>query len=245
MPFQSFSPSRNALIVSAVVAHGTLETFCLAAAMIRRYSSRLGTGTAEGTSVMASFTLEPFGNRLSISVTTMVMSSLTSSVAVIALMLPIIKNDQAFFKCGIAVQEPSFLSPLRLNPEYRMFEQIPSTQSKSVGSTRTKARHPSPPHIPDVASWPFSPIITPMTLDTSQQPVSAGRITIDPEICHGKPVIRHLRYPVQNILEYLSAGDSFEDILAEFPDLEREDLLACLQFAAEILKVKSWQLVAA
>ena len=76
-------------------------------------------------------------------------------------------------------------------------------------------------------------------------PASPGRITIDPEICHGKPVIRSLRYPVQNILEYLAAGDSFEEILAEFPDLERDDLLACLQFAAETLKVKSWQLVAA
>jgi uncharacterized protein (DUF433 family) len=50
------------------------------------------------------------------------------------------------------------------------------------------------------------------------------RIIIKPEICHGKPVIRGLRYPV----EYLAAGDSFEKILVEFPDLEREDLLACL-----------------
>lgn len=50
------------------------------------------------------------------------------------------------------------------------------------------------------------------------------RITIDPEICHGKPVIRHLRYPVESMLEYLAAGDTFEDLLTEFPDLEREDL---------------------
>jgi uncharacterized protein (DUF433 family) len=71
------------------------------------------------------------------------------------------------------------------------------------------------------------------------------RITIQPEICHGKPVIRGLRYPVESVLEYLAAGDSFEKILVEFPDLEREDLLACLEFAAQSLKVKSRHLVLA
>ena len=55
-----------------------------------------------------------------------------------------------------------------------------------------------------------------------------SRITIDPAICHGKPTIRGLRYPVQAMLEYLAAGDSIEDVIAEFPDLEREDLLACM-----------------
>ena len=69
------------------------------------------------------------------------------------------------------------------------------------------------------------------------------RITIQPEICHGKPVIRGLRYPVESVLEYLAAGDSFADVLAEFSDLEREDLLACLDFAACSLKVKSQHLV--
>jgi len=70
-----------------------------------------------------------------------------------------------------------------------------------------------------------------------------SRITIDPEICHGKPAIRHLRYPVESILEYLAAGDSFEDLLEEFPDLERDDLRACLDFAAQSLKLKSQHLV--
>ena len=69
------------------------------------------------------------------------------------------------------------------------------------------------------------------------------RITIQPDICHGKPVIRGLRYPVESVLEYLAAGDSFEVVLAEFPDLERADLLACLEFAACSLKVKSQHLV--
>jgi uncharacterized protein (DUF433 family) len=70
-----------------------------------------------------------------------------------------------------------------------------------------------------------------------------SRITINPEICHGKPCIRGLRYPVESILEYLAAGDSFEDVLAEFPDLEREDLLACLEFAKRSLQLKSQHLV--
>ena len=72
-----------------------------------------------------------------------------------------------------------------------------------------------------------------------------SRITIDPAVCHGKPVIRSLRYPVESILEYLAAGDSLDDLLAEFADLEREDLLACLEFAAESLKVKSQHLALA
>ena len=72
-----------------------------------------------------------------------------------------------------------------------------------------------------------------------------SRITIDPEICHAKPAIRHLRYPVESMLEYLSAGDSIEDLLREFSDLERDDLLACLEFATQSLKLKSQHLVLA
>lgn len=58
------------------------------------------------------------------------------------------------------------------------------------------------------------------------------RITIDPEVCHGKPCIRHLRYPVSSILEYLAAGDTVADILDAFADLEEQDILACFAFAA-------------
>lgn len=58
-------------------------------------------------------------------------------------------------------------------------------------------------------------------------------------------MIRGLRYPVEAMLEYLAAGDTIDDLLAEFPDLEREDLLACLEFAALSLKVKSQHLVLA
>ena len=64
------------------------------------------------------------------------------------------------------------------------------------------------------------------------------RITIDPQICHGKPVIRGLRYPVETILELMSAGMSFGEILADYPDLEHDDLLAVLAFAAELSRTK-------
>ena len=81
---------------------------------------------------------------------------------------------------------------------------------------------------------------------TSQSPAALlDRITIVPEVCHGKPTIRGLRYSVESLLEYLAGGDSFDEVLAEFPDLDREDLQACIQFAAQSLKLKSRHLVAA
>ena len=63
------------------------------------------------------------------------------------------------------------------------------------------------------------------------------RITIDPAICHGKPCIRGLRYPVENILEWLASGMSTEEILADYEDLEREDILAALSYAAREKRV--------
>ena len=54
----------------------------------------------------------------------------------------------------------------------------------------------------------------------------SDRITIDPDICHGKPTIRGLRYPIEMILELLSSGMTPEEILADYEDLEREDILA-------------------
>jgi len=70
------------------------------------------------------------------------------------------------------------------------------------------------------------------------------RIVIDPNVCHGKPVVRGLRYPVESVLEYLAGGDSIDDVLAEFPDLERSDLLACIQYATESLKLRTQHLAA-
>ena len=66
-----------------------------------------------------------------------------------------------------------------------------------------------------------------------------SRITVDPEICHGKPCIRGLRYPVESLLEYLAGGDSVEQVLADIPDLERDDILACLEFSRKMLAAKS------
>lgn len=65
-----------------------------------------------------------------------------------------------------------------------------------------------------------------------------SRITIDPAVCHGKPCVRGLRYPVETILELLSGGMSTEDLLADYEDLEREDVLAVLAFATRLSRVK-------
>lgn len=70
------------------------------------------------------------------------------------------------------------------------------------------------------------------------------RITIDPEICHGKPTVRGLRYPVETILELLSSGMTTEEILADYEDLEREDILAVLAFAARLSQVKRVEVAA-
>ncbi len=67
------------------------------------------------------------------------------------------------------------------------------------------------------------------------------RISTDPSICHGRPCIRGLRYPVDMILELLSAGMRSEEILADYEDLEREDILAALAFAARLCRVKRVQ----
>jgi uncharacterized protein (DUF433 family) len=72
-----------------------------------------------------------------------------------------------------------------------------------------------------------------------------GRITIDPEICHGKPTIRGLRYPVEMILELLSAGMSASEILADYPDLESADITAVLEYATQLSRVQRIELLSA
>lgn len=71
------------------------------------------------------------------------------------------------------------------------------------------------------------------------------RITIDPLVCHGKPTIRNMRYLVNDILEYLAAGDSIEDVLKAFPDLQHEDILACFAYASASMKLKDIEVPAA
>ena len=61
-----------------------------------------------------------------------------------------------------------------------------------------------------------------------------SRITIDPAVCHGKPCVRGLRYPVENVLQWLASGMSIEEILGDYADLERDDILAVLDFAARL-----------
>jgi uncharacterized protein (DUF433 family) len=61
------------------------------------------------------------------------------------------------------------------------------------------------------------------------------RITIDEKICNGKPTIRGKRITVQTILEFLSAGESIEEVLRQYPSLEPEDITACLEFATDLM----------
>jgi uncharacterized protein (DUF433 family) len=61
------------------------------------------------------------------------------------------------------------------------------------------------------------------------------RITVDAEVCNGKPTIRGKRITVQTILEFLSAGETREEILKQYPSLVSEDIDACLKFAADLM----------
>lgn len=65
------------------------------------------------------------------------------------------------------------------------------------------------------------------------------RITIDHDICQGKPTIRGLRYPVENMLELLASGMTIDELLFDYPDLEKDDFLACLEYAAKLTQIKS------
>lgn len=58
------------------------------------------------------------------------------------------------------------------------------------------------------------------------------RITSDVSVCHGQPTVRGLRYPVEMLLELLASGMSIDDVLADYEDLKRDDLLAALEFGA-------------
>lgn len=65
------------------------------------------------------------------------------------------------------------------------------------------------------------------------------RITIDPDVCHGKPCVRGLRYPVEMILELLSGDMSSQDVLDDYEDLEEADIKACLLYASKLSQIKS------
>lgn len=64
-------------------------------------------------------------------------------------------------------------------------------------------------------------------------------------VAHGKLTIRNKRYTLEGMLEYLAGVDTIEDVLQEFPDSEKEDLLACLQYAVLSMKHKQVEIKAA
>jgi len=66
------------------------------------------------------------------------------------------------------------------------------------------------------------------------------RITLNPDICHGKPTIRNRRYPVEMILDLLSAGMTETEILDDYPALDKKDILACLAYASKLTKTKTY-----
>ncbi|MFN6152235.1 MAG: DUF433 domain-containing protein [Planctomyces sp.] len=68
-----------------------------------------------------------------------------------------------------------------------------------------------------------------------------SRITIDPMVCHGKPYVMGLRYPVENLLQLLSSGMTIEENLVDYEDLERDDLLAVLAWAARLAQSRRMQ----
>ena len=73
----------------------------------------------------------------------------------------------------------------------------------------------------------------------SSAPDILSRITTDPLVCHGKAVVRGMRWPVQNVLELMASGMTTDEIMHEHPELEKDDFLACLAFAAKVTEVKS------
>lgn len=60
------------------------------------------------------------------------------------------------------------------------------------------------------------------------------RISIDPNICHGQAYVKGTRIPVHQIVRMLANGDTVEELLAEYPSLSRDDIMACLDYAAEV-----------
>ncbi len=78
-----------------------------------------------------------------------------------------------------------------------------------------------------------------MRIDFYMSTEALNRITIDPAICHGKPTIRGLRYPVEMILELMASGMTAEEILADYSDLQKEDIFACLGYAAKLTQINS------
>ncbi len=67
----------------------------------------------------------------------------------------------------------------------------------------------------------------------------SDRIAVSPDVCNGKPVVAGTRITVQTVLEFLAAGDSVEEVLAEYPALCPEDVRACLEYASRLMGIIS------
>ena len=65
------------------------------------------------------------------------------------------------------------------------------------------------------------------------------RITTDSAVCHGSPCIRGMRYPVAMIVDLLASGMTYDDVISDYPDLELDDILAALEFAARVTRTRS------
>jgi len=65
------------------------------------------------------------------------------------------------------------------------------------------------------------------------------RITVNADICHGKPTIRNMRYPVEMIMELLSSGMTWKEIMKDYPAIVEDDIRACLLYATKLSRVKT------
>jgi uncharacterized protein (DUF433 family) len=72
-----------------------------------------------------------------------------------------------------------------------------------------------------------------------------NRITVNPAVCHGKPTVRNMRYPVEMMLDLLSSGMTVSEIIEDYPAIEEDDILAYLAFASQLTRVKIIQQVMA
>ena len=83
-------------------------------------------------------------------------------------------------------------------------------------------------------------------IKTTNTDILLDRISVDPAICHGKPCVRECRIWVTLILDFLASGTSMEELLAEYPDLQREDILACIAYGSEMSRHRfvDWEEVA-
>lgn len=71
-----------------------------------------------------------------------------------------------------------------------------------------------------------------------------NRITISPDVCFGKPTIRNTRYSIDLILDLLSSGMSYDEVIDDYPAIQKDDILACISYASKLSKFKIVQNVA-